>query len=296
MKADLILNAQARLGEGALWHAETQTLFWIDIENGKFHRYQPNTGQAQAIDVKQRIGTVVPTDQGGALVALQDGIHHLDLATEQLTLLAAPEKGLKGNRFNDGKCDPAGRFWAGTMSYEGKAKAGKLYCLYPDGHIETKIDSVGISNGIAWSLDKTKLYYIDTPTGKVQEYDYDNSSGAIAYVRDAVVVPKSLGYPDGSTIDSEGKLWIALWNGGCVTRWDLQTGQLLAKIETPGALNVTSCAFGGPDLATLYITTASDGVAAEAKANYPNSGGLFAVQPGVKGLPAFAFRDEVQKK
>ncbi len=211
-KAQLLADTRARLGEGALWHAESQTLYWIDIENGRLHRYHPATQQTQTTELGQRIGTVVPTSTGHALVALQDGIYYLDLATGKRILLAAPEKDLKGNRFNDGKCDPAGRFWAGTMSYEGKPKAGKLYCLYPDGHLEPKLDSVGISNGIVWSLDKTKMYYIDTPTGKVQEFAYDDATGAIAYVRDAVVVPPTLGYPDGSTLDSEGKLWIALWN------------------------------------------------------------------------------------
>jgi sugar lactone lactonase YvrE len=292
MKAQLLADTRARLGEGALWHAESQTLYWIDIENGRLHRYHPATQQTKTTELGQRIGTVVPTSTGQALVALQDGIHRLDLATGKLALLAAPEKGIAGNRFNDGKCDPAGRFWAGTMSYEGKPKAGKLYCLYPNGHLEPKLDSVSISNGIVWSLDKTKMYYIDTPTGKVQEFTYNDATGAIAYVRDAVVVPPTLGYPDGSTLDREGKLWIALWNGGGVTRWDLQTGQLLAKIETPGALNVTSCAFGGPNLDTLYITSASDGVRPEDQAKFPHGGSLFVATPGVKGQPAFAYRDE----
>ncbi len=288
MTADLILDQKARLGEGAIWHPDENRFYWIDIENGLVHIFDPATGDNQTVSVVERVGTVVPDSQGNALVALESGIYHLNLRTAKKTLLAAPEQGIRGNRFNDGKCDPAGRLWAGTMTMENKKGAGGLYQLDLDGAVRRMKGQVTISNGICWSLDHKTMYYIDTPTGMVEAFDYQVASGTISNSREVIRVPEEMGYPDGSTIDEEGMIWIALWGGGMVGRWDPKTGQLLQKIEVD-ALNVTSCAFGGPDLATLYITTAREGLDEAQLDRYPKSGGVFAVDPGVKGVPAFLY-------
>lgn len=280
----LVLDARAILGEGALWHPKQNVLYWIDINGNQFHCYQPKTGTNKTFDVGAKIGTVVPAKKGGALVALQSGIHHLDTQTGKLSLLTKPFSDSM-LRFNDGKCDPAGRFWVGTLAMDGRKKAAALYRFDKNKSLHQMLDSVSVSNGICWSHDKKTMYYIDTPTGTVQAFDYDNASGVISRGRVVITIPKETGFPDGMTIDLEGKLWIALWGGAAVGRFDPQTGKLLAKIEVPAPF-VTSCAFGGKDLKTLFITTARVKMSTEDLQRYPYSGGLFAIEPGVAGVPA----------
>lgn len=289
-----VLERQAQLGEGALWNHMNQTLLWIDIEGKELNVFNPKDASNQSIALDQRIGTVVPIDEQNVLVALKDGIYQLNTKTKELERKTSPED-RPANRFNDGKCDPAGRFWVGTMSMSGVEKQGALYCIGPDFSTEKKIDSVSISNGIVWSLDKTKMYYIDTPTRKVMEYAYNDATGEISEVRAAIHIPDSLGFPDGSTLDSEGMLWIAMWGGHCVTRWNPQNGALLQKIDIP-ALNVTSCAFGGENLDILYVTTAFLGMDEEQTKRYPLAGQLFAFRPGIKGIQASFFKAKNAQK
>ena len=290
MEAHAILHAQAALGEGALWNPDTQQLYWVDIEGHAFHVFDPATRQDICFPTDERVGTVVPMRNGNVLLALQSGIHELDLRTGQLTLLAdtLTDPNL---RFNDGKCDPAGRFWVGTLHLEQKPKSGTLYRLDPDGHLHVMLRGITNSNGIAWSLDHRTMYYIDTPTLTVQAFDYDKATGDIANPRVVVRIPQGPASPDGMTIDAEGKLWVALWCGGAVHRYDPQTGALLQQIRVP-ALLTSSCAFGGPDLKTLFITTARQALTPEERADFPLSGNVFAVTPGVAGIPACFFGGE----
>jgi sugar lactone lactonase YvrE len=212
----------------------------------------------------------------------------MDLPSEKLTRLAEPEAQLPGNRFNDGKCDPAGRFLAGSMDDAEIAATGSLYSLVPDGTLKTLLTGLGISNGLAWSPDGRTFYHIDTPTRRVTAYDYDLQTGELANPRPAVSVPPELGWPDGMTCDAQGKLWVAMWGGAKLTRWDPGTGRLLAEIPFP-ALNVSACTFGGADLDELYVTTARKGMSAEQLARHPLSGGLFRVKTEVQGMPTFTF-------
>ncbi|MCD6566801.1 MAG: SMP-30/gluconolactonase/LRE family protein [Bacteroidales bacterium] len=289
MKAELVLDAKASLGEGAIWNQKEKLLYWIDIEEGILHKFNPVSAEDAQFNLNKKIGTVVPSEKGGLLVALEDGIWHYDIINDSISFIANPAENSSEIRFNDGKCDPAGRLWVGTMSLTGKQKAGALYCLNNNENIEKKIDSVSISNGIVWSLDNTKMYYIDTPTGKVKEYDYNIATAEISFRRDAIVIPPDMGHPDGMTIDSEGNLWIALWGGSAVGCWNPDDGKLLYKINVP-VLNVTSCAFGGENLETLFITTASQGIPQDEMEKYPYRGGLFKADPGVKGVPAFFYK------
>jgi sugar lactone lactonase YvrE len=199
-------------------------------------------------------------------------------------MLCDPEGNRPEIRFNDGKCDPAGRFWAGTMAVAENAAIGSLFCLFADGHVERKLTGVRISNGIVWSLDHRTLYYIDSPRRIVDAFDYDLDTGAIANRRTAIDVHPEMGYPDGATLDAEGMLWIAHFGGARVTRWNPRTGQHLGTIALP-ASNITSCAFGGPKLDRLYITSASIGL----KNREPQAGALFCVDAGVGGIPACEF-------
>lgn len=287
-QVELVIDSKSDLGEGAIWNHRTGELMWINITGKILNFYNPHTGNNKEMFTGQMIGTVVPCENGLVLVALQNGIYYFDPMTGTKKLIVNPEEDLPDNRFNDGKCDPAGRFWVGTMSTKNEKNAGSLYRLDPDSSIHKMIENVSISNGIAWSLDAKKMYYIDTPTQKVMAWDYDNETGEISNPEVAVEIPAELGSPDGMTIDEEGNLWIALWGGSAVGCWNPETGKLLRKIQVP-AKNVTSCAFGDDDLGTLYITTARTATTDEELEEYPQSGGVFKTRPGVKGVKAFFF-------
>jgi sugar lactone lactonase YvrE len=285
---ELILDAKALLGEGPCWDAATQTLYWVNIYAGEIHAFSPETGNEQIIFINESIGCLAPAKTGRLVIASQNGIALLDPATGQRKLLASPEAHLPGNRFNDGKCDPVGRFLAGTMDNVEVEASGSLYSLSPDGTLKTLLKGVRISNGLAWSPDHNTLYYIDTPTRKVMAYAYDLASGDISKPRQAICIPEELGWPDGMTSDSEGNLWIAMWGGAALTKWDPASGRLLQKIPIP-ALNVTSCAFAGEGLKDLYITSARKGMSEEQLAQYPQTGGLFRLRTDVAGMPTFSF-------
>jgi sugar lactone lactonase YvrE len=286
----LVLDAKAALGEGAIWNAALQRLHWVDINGQRVFTYDPVTGENHACDVGQMVGTVVPRARGGVMLALHEGFASLDLNTGRVTPLPRPpEHDPATARFNDGKCDPAGRFWAGTMTLVKRKSLGRVYRLDADGSMHVMFRDVSTSNGLAWSLDRRTLYYIDTPLMRVDAFDYDDATGAIAGRRPVITIPPGIGRPDGSTLDAEGMLWIAMWEGGRVTRWDPRTGALLQTVRLP-VVRVTSCAFGGPELDTLYITSAREGLADAELAAQPLAGGLFKMKPGVCGLRAPAYQ------
>lgn len=285
---ELVLDAKATLGEGLIWHAQKGVLYWVDILEKNLHLYDPRTNLDRTIYVGQYVGTVVSRSSGGVMLAVHHGFASLDLETEKLIIFQDPESHLPNNRFNDGKCDPAGRFWAGTMELTGKAAAGSLYCMDRDLSVRRMLEKVSTSNGIVWSLDHKTMYYIDTLTFLVEAFDYNEESGRISNRRAAVTIPQNMGYPDGSTIDAEGMIWVALFGGACVTRWDPKSGKLLQTIRLPVS-NVTACAFGGPNLDQLYITTARLTLTESDLARQPQAGSLFCVNPGVQGIEAYEF-------
>lgn len=284
IKAELVLDAEATLGEGHLWHYKEQVLYWVDIEGKELHIFDPETKKDTCFSVGERIGTVVPVAKGGALVALQNGIHHIDTKTGKLTFINDPIKE-SDIRFNDGKCDPAGRFWVGTMALDTRKGAAVLYRMNTDGSIHQVLDNLTVSNGIMWSADNKTMYFTDTPTQKIEAFDYDLKSGEISNRRTVVNIPNEEGSPDGMTLDAEGNIWAALHGGGAVACYDPATGNQLQKVKVD-CPQTTSCAFGGKHLDTLYISTAKDGLADEQLKAYPNSGGMFAAKPGVKGVAA----------
>ena len=196
---------------------------------------------------------------------------------------------LIGCRLNDGKCDPSGRLWVGSMNWQQEKGKAQLFNITKDGVVSTKIDSVTISNGIVWTKNKKTMYYIDTPTSQIKAYDYNNASGDISNERVVVEIPEELGFPDGMTIDAEDMVWAGMWNGNAVIRFNPKTGEILQKIEIP-AHNVTSCAFGGENLETLYVTTAKIDMTNEELEKYPLAGSVFKVNPGVKGVKSNFFK------
>jgi sugar lactone lactonase YvrE len=262
----------------------------VDIYAGHLHVYDPKAGKDQIIRVDAPLGCVAPTRSGNLILGVGNGIASLSLSTTQLTYLTCPESHLPGNRFNDGKCGPDGRFLAGTMDNAEVEASGSLYSFSAGGTLRTLISGVRISNGLAWSPDHRTLYYIDTPTFTVMAYDYDLASGEIANPRIAVSVLPALGWPDGMTSDTLGRLWVALWGGAAVTVWDPGTGKLIEKIAIP-AKNVTSCAFGGLNGTELFVTSARKGLDNAILKAYPVTGGLFRVQTDVTGMPTFSFAD-----
>ncbi|MCP2044165.1 SMP-30/gluconolactonase/LRE family protein [Pontibacter sp. HSC-36F09] len=287
LEAELVLDAKATLGEGAIWHPSEKRLYWVDIEGRELHLFDPTTDENKAWPVGERVGTVVPVVNGGALVALQNGVHFINTETGELSFVANPLE-RDDIRFNDGKCDPAGRFWVGTMALDSREGAAALYLMEHDGQMTQVLENLSVSNGLVWTADKQHMYLIDTPTRKVQRYTYDHEAGTIRKERDAIAIPEHEGKPDGMTIDEKGRLWIALYGGGGVGCWDPETGEMLLKVTVP-APHTTSCAFGGERLDTLYITTARDGLDNEQLHQYPLSGGVFALRPDAKGVPANFF-------
>lgn len=278
IKPEIVGSHISVWGEGPIWHQNR--LLYVDIEAHLILSFDPVTGAEKIWNVGQRVGTVVPRANSSDLVwAGDDGFYFLNTATGISIPIGDPEPGLPDNRFNDGKCDPAGRLWAGTICLKKKPEAA-LYCLNTDLSIEKKFSPVTNSNGIIWSADGATLYYIDTPSKKVRAFDFDAASGAISGERviwDTAADPTS---PDGMTIDSEDRLWIAFCHGGKVICFDPANKKVVEEIKFP-CIETTACAFGGPELKDLYITTG--------KHNEPEAGRLFVCQPGAQGVASQAF-------
>ena len=289
LKPVVVVEPTCLLGEGPVWDAVQKVICWIDIVNGEIHEYSPEKKIHKTIPVHQMIGTIAVCKDGNFVAALQNGFAFINRQSGEIKMINDPENHLPNNRFNDGKCDPAGRFWAGTMSLTDEPDKGNLYSLEKDGRIKKQIGNVSISNGIAWSIDETILYYIDTPTFEIVAYNYEKSTGLISNKKVIIKIDKEEGAPDGMTIDTEGMLWIAHWDGWQVTRWNPATGQKLLAIKLPVA-RVTSCTFGGDNLEDLYITSAKVGLSEAALKMQPLAGSLFIIPAcGYKGILAFEF-------
>jgi sugar lactone lactonase YvrE len=282
MNPELLFDAKATLGEGPVWDARTQTLYWIDILNKRIYA----NGDV-LFELDESIGCLAPCKDGGLIFTKRSSFWTCDADSSHLTLLSTLTDEPSNNRFNDGKCDPRGRFLAGTMDLGEKDPNGSLYSF--DGKSAAKLlGDITISNGLTWSPDHKTFYYIDTPTHKVMAYDYDLETGAIANPRLVVRIPDEFGWPDGMTSDMQGNLWVAMWGGAQVTKWDPATGQLLERIPVP-AKNVSSCVFGGKDMNELYLTSARKGLDEATLSQYPLTGGVFRLDARVEGMPVFSF-------
>ena len=281
MHAELLLDAKATLGEGPAWDEKTQTLYWVDILQKKIY-----AGTELLAELDDFIGCLAPCKNGNLILGKRASFVDFDLASSQQTVLASLSESAT-NRINDGKCDPAGRFLAGTMDMNEKEASGSLYS-FNGKQVTRLLDGIRISNGLAWSPNHKTFYYIDTPTREVKAFDYDVSMGQIANPRVMIHVPEALGWPDGMTSDTEGNLWIAMWGGAQVTRWNPNTGELLEKIPVP-ALQTSSVVFGGKNRNELYVTSARVGMSEADLKKYPLSGGLFRVETKIEGMPIFEF-------
>ncbi|MCM4162287.1 MULTISPECIES: SMP-30/gluconolactonase/LRE family protein [unclassified Arenibacter] len=293
MGLEVVSGIICELGEGPLWDHSKKQICWVDILNGNIHEWSPKTNTSTTISVGQMIGTMAISNNGNYMAAMKDGFGFVDRKTGKVDMVANPEKALPGNRFNDGKCDPEGRFWAGTMPVSEKESSGSLYVLDASLNVRKKESNISVSNGLAWSLDHKTMYFIDSPTRKVVGYDYDRTNGELANKRTVITIAEQDGFPDGMTIDQEGMLWVAHWGGWQVARYDPGTGKKLFSVAMPVS-QVTSCTFGGETMEDLYITSARKGLGKEELEKQPLAGSLFVVRNcGHKGLPANKFKTKV---
>jgi sugar lactone lactonase YvrE len=269
----------ATLGEGPVWDDRDQALYWVDIPEGRVHRMDAG-GSFTSWDVGGRASAIVPRASGGLVLAVSDGFAVLDPASGAVTPLAAVEADRPETRMNDGSCDRAGRFFAGTMADDERPGFGSLYRLDPDLSLTTLVTGVGTSNGIGWSPDERLMYYIDSQAYQVDVFDYDPATGEIDGRRAFAAVGGGDVMPDGLTVDADGGVWVAVWGGGALLRHD-PDGRVRESVELPAG-HVTSAAFGGPELDQLYISTAAG----------PGTlgGALFVCEPGVRGQPSYPFR------
>jgi sugar lactone lactonase YvrE len=284
---ELVLPARADLGEGPTWDERAHRLIWVDITAGLVHRFDPTTGRDEAVDVGRPVGAAVPTTSGGLAIAGSDGFSLVDEATGEVRLIAAVEPDVPETTMNDGKCDVSGRFWAGTKDDAGDRPLGGLYRLDPDHTCTRVLTGVTISNGIGWSLDQRTMYYIDSPTHAIDAFDFEPETGSVSHRRRLIDLPANWGLPDGMTVDEEGLLWVAFYDGWSVRRFT-PGGRVVSSVRLPVS-KVTSCAFGGDGLTDLYLTSARSGLSDEDLRDQPDAGGVFRAQPRAKGLPQHRF-------
>jgi sugar lactone lactonase YvrE len=284
LEPEVAVPAQCQLGEGPVWDPDRGLLWWVDILAGHVHAVDPATGARTRFDAGDPVGTVGLTRGGRLVLALVDGFALADPDGQNLTRIPGFSIDRTSVRFNDGKPDPWGNFIAGTMSWDESGNPpGSLYRLSPDGTVTEVFGDVGLSNGLDWTDDRKLFYYSDTVIGRVDVFDTDPETGALSGRREFVTVAQ----PDGLTLDAEGCVWLALWGSSELRRYT-PDGRLDTVVRLP-AWQVTSAAFGGPDLSTLYITTAREGLTPAELAEQPHAGDIFACTPGVPGRPPYLF-------
>lgn len=281
MNVELVLDAKTELGEGPIWDDRRQRLVFLDIMRGHIHEFDPSSGADRIVEVGQPVGALALSHKGDWVIATTDGFHRVDPVTGKSSVIAYVEEDRPDTRMNDGYVDARGRFWAGTMGVAGARERGSLYRLDPDGIVRRMLTRVSISNGLDWSPDGSTFYYTDLALSRIDKFDFDQASGAISNRRPFVEFPTEIGFPDGLVVDAEGHVWVALWEGGSVHRY-APDGAIELVLPVP-ASQTTKCAFGGPDLSDLYITTAWIGLDANERAAQPLAGGLFRARPGVRG-------------
>jgi sugar lactone lactonase YvrE len=285
------------LSEGPRWDTDREELLWVDIVGSRMHRARLGDGggleEVETIRFDRFVGAVAPATAGGYVLAAAGGFLYADDSGE-VRELAQPEGSNSSVRMNDGACDPQGRFWAGTMAHDDSRGAGVLYRLELDGTCTTVLTGLTISNGIGWSPAGTTLYLADSGTGCIDAFDFDGATGDVGRPRTIVEIGEPGITPDGLTVDGAGRIWVAMWDGGALRCYDPK-GSLLVVVPLP-VDRPTSCAFGGPDLATLFVTTARHGLDETALARQPDAGRVFRVDGlGVVGVPCAPYRGQTRQ-
>lgn len=287
---EVALDAHADLGEGPWWDEQQSELLWVDIFAGEIHFWDPAAGRDRSICVGQPVGMVAGRTSGGLVCAVRDGIAFVERDGNGFELVAPIEAENTANRMNDGACDQTGRLWAGTMATDLSPSKGSLYRIGPDLSASPVLRNVSISNGLDWSPDGRTFYFTDSSTRRIDAYDFDPEMGSMRNGRMLVDLPHPVATPDGMTVDAEGTIWVAMWDGGCVQRFG-PDGAFLETIEVP-VTRPTSVAFGGPGLDQLFITSASVGLTERQQAEEAHAGAIFVLDPGATGRPPGSFRDQ----
>lgn len=282
-----VLPAGAIVGEGPVWNPRTGTLDWVDVLAPSVHAFDPKTGQDAVRHCPRLVSAVLPREGGGHVVLTQQGLEALDFETGTLTPLLDPEAHLPGNRFNDAKCDRRGRLWSGSMSLDASMPTGSLYRFDDAGTARAMDGGFQVSNGLGWSPDDKVFYFTDSGLGTIFAYDFDLAAGTIANRRPFLRFAPQQGRPDGIAVDAEGFVWVALWDGWRVARY-APDGRLDREIDLP-IPRPSSCSFGGPELKTLYITSARVRLPRQVLDEAPLSGGLFTLDLDVAGQPTTEF-------
>jgi L-arabinonolactonase len=281
MKPEHIVACQNIVGEGPLWNAKEQAIYWVDIDGKKIQRYFHETRKYEVFDMPIKICLMAFRTKGGMILGAEDGFYFWDPSTKKLDFISHPEKGKTEARFNDGKVDRKGRLWAGTMTYQGATSS--LYRMDADLSIRQMESGVTISNGVGWSPDNKIMYFVDSIRYVIYAYDFDFEKGTISNRRVFVQLTESFGIPDGLTVDSEGYVWVAIYGGWKVMRY-APSGKVADEITFPVS-KPSSCIFGGKNYDELFVTTISENLTAEDKLKQPLAGDLFVIKPGVRGIP-----------
>ncbi|MGI5395076.1 SMP-30/gluconolactonase/LRE family protein [Streptomyces sp. CA-251251] len=277
---EVAVRAEAALGEGPTWDPATGRLLWIDILASRVHTYDPATGRRTVRRTEQHVGAAKPRAGGGLVLNLRDGIGLVD---PDDTFRWLHREVVPGRRGNDAAVAPDGTLWAGTMRYDEATGGGTLSRVAGDGAVAPVLTDVTVSNGTGWSPDGRLMYYVDTPTRRIDVFDVSPGDGPVSGRRPLAVIEDGAGYPDGLCVDAEGCVWVALWDGGAVRRYT-PSGDLDRVIPLP-VPRVTACAFGGPGLTDLYLTTARVGLTAP----HPLAGAVLVVPDAGRGVPQPAF-------
>ena len=280
---ECVLDVKASLGECPVWSVDEQVLYWVDINAPSLNRFDPLSGRNTAWPMPASIGCFGLCQSGGFIAALRDGFWLIDRAGKPERKVADAPYDPATHRFNDGRVDPRGRLWAGSMNEKRDGASGKLYRLAADFKLTAMIPGITTSNGLAFSPDARTMYHADTPTHIITAWDFDAATGSIANRRIFAKFTAETDRPDGGAVDREGCYWTAFYRGGKILRLSPR-GETLAEFAVP-AMCPTMCAFGGPDLKTLYVTSARQHREPEELAKLPQSGGIFAMRVAVPGLP-----------
>jgi sugar lactone lactonase YvrE len=287
VSVEVFADLHTDVGEAPHWDERTQTLLFVDLTAGVVFRYGQSGVKLGSFSVGQEVGAVVPRRSGGLVLAVRDGIAVASDTGEGLELIAPVERDIPGNRMSDAKCDPAGRLLAGTMAFDFSPQSAALYRVEPGWSFEPVVRDVTQSNGIAWSPSGDRMYFIDSATQGVDVFDYDAGDGSAGNRRRLVTIDRAHGIPDGMTADDRGNLWVACF-GGAAVRCFSPAGVQLDEVVLP-VTQVTSCAFGGPDLADLYVTSAAYRLGSDQLKREPHAGATFVCRPGAVGMPASSF-------
>lgn len=294
MKVDikLLVDCKCNIAECPSYDKENHLLYWVDIFGKQIFRYDIDTKKLDTKSVNKYVSYIVPRKQGGVIIGLQDGMYHYDFDTEICMFLGRPNKyDPYTYRFNDGKCDVMGRIWTGTTAFFEERFDCSLYKV-DNGHVFNEMfQGINVSNGLGWSPDNKKMYYIDSGKKLIYSFDFDAEGGRISNKKVIINYKDEGANPDGMTVDSEGMLWICHWGGYTLSRWNPNTGKKIDKIEMP-VKQVTCPIFGGKNMSELYVTTARYGCTEDELKKQPHAGSIYKIKLNMKGTPSYSYNDK----